>query len=262
MATAKDIRVYPCDKGTARAFIAKHHYSGKNASAQWLYLAVALQGEMIGAISVGRPIDPRKSRLLVKDTAWDSFCEIGRMVMIDDTPRNVESRALAVACRLIHRQYPYIEWIQTFADGTQCGDGTIYRAAAFLLTGIRKNLTILQAPTGERVADLTLKTNRRTESITRTKGKHALANRGAATLKPLFEAGYKRLPGFQLRYVKFLIPGQEHRLTVPVMPYSDIERLGAGMYKGRRKDSSEPPGDPARRGQGSTDPGAPQSGGD
>lgn len=39
------------------------------------------------------------------------------------------------------RAYP-IEWVVSFADATQCGDGTIYRASGFLLTGIRENKTV------------------------------------------------------------------------------------------------------------------------
>ena len=39
----------------------------------------------------------------------------------------------------------------------------------------------------------------------------------------------------------------------------EIDRVGAGMYKGRPKDSSEPLGSPAERGRGSTDPDAPNN---
>ena len=48
-------------------------------------------------------------------------------------------------------------------------------------------------------------------------------------------------------------------LMCPILPYTEIDRVGAGMYKGRPKDSSEPLGSPAERGRGSTDPDAPNN---
>ena len=41
-------------------------------------------------------------------------------------------------------------------------------------------------------------------------------------------------PGFQLRYLYFLDPGCKDRLTVPIIPFEEIDRLGAGMYKGAK----------------------------
>ena len=45
--------------------------------------------------------------------------------------------------------------------------------------------------------------------------------------------GWKPKAGFQLRYLYFLDPSARERLTVPVLPFSEIDRLGAGMYRGR-----------------------------
>lgn len=38
-----------------------------------------------------------------------------------------------------------------------------------------------------------------------------------------------------LRYVYFIDKKWRDRLTVPEIPYSKIEEMGAGMYKGERK---------------------------
>lgn len=37
---------------------------------------------------------------------------------------------------------PQLKWVVSFADGAQCGDGAIYRASGFVLTGIRVNNSI------------------------------------------------------------------------------------------------------------------------
>ena len=56
---------------------------------------------------------------------------------------------------------------------------------------------------------------------------------GAASMKAYEAAGFKPLPGFQLRYIYFLDPTARDRLTVPILPFSEIDRRGAGMYKGK-----------------------------
>jgi hypothetical protein len=58
---------------------------------------------------------------------------------------------------------------------------------------------------------------------------------GAASMKQFSDAGWKPLPGFQLRYIYFLNPEARQRLTCPVIPFSEITRRGAGMYLGKPK---------------------------
>jgi hypothetical protein len=61
---------------------------------------------------------------------------------------------------------------------------------------------------------------------------------GAASMKQFSDAGWKPLPGFQLRYLYFLNPEARQRLTCPAIPFSEIERRGAGMYLGKPKRAS------------------------
>ena len=42
------------------------------------------------------------------------------------------------------------------------------------------------------------------------------------------------LEGFQLRYIYFLNPQARERLAVPILPFSKIEEMGAGMYRGEK----------------------------
>ena len=44
--------------------------------------------------------------------------------------------------------------------------------------------------------------------------------------------GAEKIAGFQLRYIYFLNPEAKARLTVPIIPFSKIDEMGAGMYKG------------------------------
>jgi hypothetical protein len=220
MATAKDIRVEPISSRDARAIVQLHHYSGKVVPNSQLHLGVFLDGRLEGAMQFGPPMDKRKLQGLVDGTGWNGFLELNRMAFSDRLPRNSESRALGVALRLLRKHYPHIEWVVSFADGTQCGDGTIYRAAGFLLTGITKNKSIWQLPSGEVVS-----------ATTYSKGKHILED-GASGQASLRRLGGDFLPGFQLRYQFFLNSAAQARLTVPVLPFERIAEIGAGMYRG------------------------------
>ncbi|MGF6425921.1 MULTISPECIES: hypothetical protein [Bradyrhizobium] len=40
------------------------------------------------------------------------------------------------------------------------------------------------------------------------------------------------LDGYQMRYIYFLNPGARARLVPKEIPYAEIERRGAGMYRG------------------------------
>jgi hypothetical protein len=221
MASAKDIIVKPITSSIANLLVKRVHYSGKVVPNSTLHLGVYLNGKLEGVMSFGSPMDKSKVLPLVKDTAWHGLLELNRMAFSDKLPKNSESRALSVAFRLIKKHYPHIEWIVSFADGTQCGDGTIYRASGFVLTGLKVNKTILKMPDGSIVADKTLNNSN-----------YILKGESAGYWK---KNGAKPLKGFMLRYIYFLNPSAKERLTVPVLPFSKIDEIGAGMYKGKSK---------------------------
>ena len=138
MATAKQIHVAPISQQDAAALVKRIHYSGKVTQNSQLHFGVFLDGRLEGAMQFGPSLDKRKIQGLVTSTGWNDFLELNRMAFSERLPRNSESRALGVAFRLIKKHYPHVEWVVSFADGTQCGDGTIYRASGFVLTGIKK----------------------------------------------------------------------------------------------------------------------------
>ena len=239
MVSAKDIIVKPITAQAANALVKRVHYSGKVVNNSQLHLGVFLNGKLEGCMSFGPSMDKRKIQGLVRDTAWNGFIELNRMAFSDRLPRNSESRALSVAFRMIKQHYPHIEWVVSFADGAQCGDGTIYRASGFVLTSIKKNDQIWKAPTGETFARMSLtdgkskQQQQQAKTVIRhsvTEGKHM--ENGAASMKQYADAGFKPIDGYQLRYIYFLNPQARERLSVPILPFSKIDEMGAGMYKG------------------------------
>ena len=159
---------------------------------------------------------PCKLHMLNADGALDDWRERIVRAFDESLPRNSESRALSVCFRMIRKHYPHIQWVISFADACQCGDGTIYRAAGFDLTGIKRNKTMIRLPDGRIVADKSLNS-------------HPLKNTTWWKAR-----GAKELEGFQIRYIYFLDRSCRQKLTVPILPYSAIEDAGAKMYKGER----------------------------
>lgn len=94
----------------------------------------------------GPSLDKRKLIGLVKGTKWNEFIELNRLAFTDVLPRNSESRAISIAMRLLRKHAPQLKWVISFADATQCGDGTIYRASGFVLTGMKRNDQIMELP--------------------------------------------------------------------------------------------------------------------
>lgn len=222
MVSAKDIIVKPIKSSVANEFVKKHHYSGKVVPNSQLHFGCFLNGVLGGVMSFGPSTDKGKIIGLVKNTSWNDFLELNRMAFSDLLPRNSESRCISIAMKLIKKNYPNIKWIISFADGCQCGDGTIYRASGFVLTSIKKNTQIMEFPDGAKIARKTLDNANHIGK----NGKY-----GSALAK---EMGAKFIEGYQLRYIYFLDKSKEKDLTVPILPFSKIEEIGASMYLGKK----------------------------
>ncbi len=238
--SAKDIRISPIDAQSARKVITRTHYSRRFVKNSQLHIGVFLYGRLEGAMSFGPPMDRRKILPLVEGTAWNGMLELNRMAFTERLPRNSESRALGVTFRMMKKLRPDIEWIVSFADATSCGDGAIYRASGFKLVGIKKNNQLWKLPDGSTESRLTMidqrgsARNRIFSRMTATKGGHIM-NDGAASMKQFIDAGAVPLDGYQLKYIYFLNKEARSRLTVPIIPFSRIDELGARMYRGSRE---------------------------
>ena len=151
MGDAKRIELRPIQSRLANTMVRQLHYSGTIVKNSQLHIGVFLVDELLGVMSYGPPMDRRKLLGLVPGTAWSGLVELNRMAFDDRLPRNSESRALAIAARLIRRDSPHVEVVVSFADAAQCGTGTIYRAAGFVLTGITESRNLARLPDGRTV---------------------------------------------------------------------------------------------------------------
>jgi hypothetical protein len=217
MGRAKEIIVKVIPSSVANEFVKKHHYSGKVVPNSVLHFGAFLDEKLHGVLSYGTSMDKRKILPLVQPSLWNEVLELNRMAFDDYLPKYSESRCIAISIRLIKKNAPHIKWLLSYSDGTQCGDGTIYRASGFHLTGLKENKTILNW-NGKIIADKTLN-NSNYKKMGMSAGE---AKRQGATA----------LNGFQLRYI-YLID-KSCKISVPILPFSKIDEMGAGMYKGEK----------------------------
>jgi len=231
MGRAKEIIVKVIPANIANEFVKKHHYSGTVSNTSTLHFGCFLDEKLHGVMSFGSPMDKSKVLPLVQPCLWNEMLELNRMAFDDYLPKYSESRCIAIAVKLIKKNAPHIKWILSFSDAVQCGDGTIYRASGFVLTGIKKSTQIIETPKGERVTRMTLTQvgNKKRERIMRELG---IKETGSSSINLFLNAGCKNIVGFQNRYI--LLIDKSCKITVPILPFSKIDEMGAGMYKGKK----------------------------
>lgn len=211
MGRAKEIIVKVIPAKVANPFVCRVHYSGKVVQNSQLHFGCFLDGQLHGVMSFGPSMNKYKLVDLVKDTKWNEFIELNRMAFDDYLPANSESRCIGLALRQIKKQAPHIKWVVSFADGTQCGDGTIYRASNFVLTGITKNHSILQLPGGATIAALTLTAHPELQCAKDAKRACGLDPTAKHPLTSYIKGGAKLIDGYMLRYVYFIDPSARER---------------------------------------------------
>jgi hypothetical protein len=213
MGRAKEIIVKVIPAKIANEFVKKHHYSGKVVPNSILHFGCFLDEQLHGVLSYGSPMDKNKVLSLVENTKWNEMLELNRMAFNDYLPKNSESRCISISIKLIKKNAPHIKWILSFSDGTQCGDGTIYRASGFYLTSVKNNTgQRIDLKTGEVFSQVTFSAHRPNQKE--------------------YWKTLKKLEGFQMRYI-YLID-KTCKITVPILPFSKIDEMGAGMYKGKK----------------------------
>lgn len=240
MGLAKEIEVKVIPSKIANPFIRKHHYSGKIVNNSSLHFGAFLDGKLHGVLSYGPSLDKSKMLGIDDGTGWNEFLELNRMAFDDYLPRNSESYCIAKTIRLIKKNAPQIKWIVSFADGCSCGDGTIYRASNFVLTAIKENYNLVLLPNGEKIHKMTLESNPTTPRPELGGKSYYDITGGKFDFKKYVSAvNGQILKGYQLRYIYFIDPKCRKKLTVQEIPFSAIDEIGAGMYKGEKIKQSD-----------------------
>ena len=222
MGRAKEIIVKVIPSKIANEFVKQNHYSGKVVPNSTLHFGCFLDGKLHGVMQYGPSINKKGTINLVEGTGWNEFIELNRMAFDDYLPKYSESRCIAISIRLIKKNAPQIKWIISFADGTRCGDGTIYRASGFKLVGVAKNAGIC-------------KLNGKIVHIKKTYDlKLTSSFMKKSDIPKLKQKGYNAeiIEGYQLKYI-YLID-KSMTINKEILPFSEVDKKGAGMYKGEK----------------------------
>tara|TARA_R100001369_G_scaffold9482_4_gene22210 strand:- start:1496 stop:2164 length:669 start_codon:yes stop_codon:yes gene_type:complete len=210
MGRAKEILVKVIPSRIANNFVKKQHYSGKVVPNSTLHFGCFLDNKLHGVMQYGPSINKKGTINLVEGTGWNEFIELNRMAFDDYLPKYSESRCIAISIKLIKKNAPQIKWIVSFADGTQCGDGTIYRASNFQLVNVKKNTSMWEnIITKERMQDMQFY--------------HTMTKK---------DSNWVRLKGYMLKYIYMI--DKTMKINAEILPFSDIDKQGAGMYKGKK----------------------------
>jgi hypothetical protein len=228
MGRAKEIIVKVIPTKIANEFVKKWHYSKRVVPKSSLHFGAFLDGMLHGVMSYGSPMIIKNMLSFVSDTKWNEMIELNRMAFDEYLPMNSESRCISISIKLIKKNAPHIKWIVSFADGTQCGDGSIYRASGFKLTSIKKNNSLYKLLDGRVVNNLNMTGKYMLVDLAKRKdiSSSFSYNKNAKII------GAKKIDGYQLRYI-YLID-KSCKITVPILPFSKIDEMNAGMYKGKK----------------------------
>lgn len=125
--------VEPCNRSEIREFIEKHHYSHNiNGVRGDFFFKLIHEGEIVGAMLYGKPA--MKGQWQPYGEKESDVIELRRLVLIDNTPRNMESYFIGKTLRWL-RQNTTIKCVVSYADPEYGHEGVVYKASNFTLRG-------------------------------------------------------------------------------------------------------------------------------
>ena len=126
-ALKQSLRLAPIDAKQGARFLEDRHPLGGGLSAP-IAIGVFWLGRLEGVITFGRPVvNNAVQRYALRAS---DVLELRKMWVSDVPPRNTESRALAVAVRLVARQYPVTQMLLTYCDSEE--QAAAYKAVGWI----------------------------------------------------------------------------------------------------------------------------------
>ena len=127
----QSLRVRPCHVHEIQGVIEQHHYSHSifGVTTDYCY-AVMHSGVVVGGAIFGKPAAYNVARKY-----GNNLTELRRFVLIDECPRNSESRVIGVMLRDL-RADAGIQRVLSYADPAHGHEGVIYRACGFKYMGL------------------------------------------------------------------------------------------------------------------------------
>lgn len=124
-----------------REFVETHHYSKSVGGITPTHcFRIMFEEKMFGAAIFGRPA-MKQTIDRYSENGTVNMVELRRFVMIDEAPRNSESKCLSLMFRILRKKG--VERILSYADPNHGHVGTIYKAVGFRCLGQTPPINII-----------------------------------------------------------------------------------------------------------------------
>jgi hypothetical protein len=113
----------------AKPFVLLWHYS-KSLPGSKHYFGLYREGNLIGVAAYGEPAMRHQA------TCYDCDIELRRLCLVDDTPKNAESRFIGLTLKELKKKK--YKAVLSLADPEHAHQGTIYKASNFECLGVER----------------------------------------------------------------------------------------------------------------------------
>ena len=190
------MKVEPIGVKQGKRFIAEYHYAIVCPPITKLCLGLFENGKLVGVALLGYGVRPKHTlKKLFPSLEVPEYLELNRLCVLDEMPRNTETRFLGMMARCIQESRPDVKVLYSWADGLRGKPGYVYQAANWLYGGfIWSEFYITED--GEVIHPRLL--------ITRY---------GTRKKSVTLDLGLRKIHGYQFRYCNFLCShGERKRL--------------------------------------------------
>ena len=190
----RNLRAYPITTRIGKNFVAQHHYAVISPPITKLTLGLFHKGELVGVALWGYGTRPKHTiKKLFPSLDVEDYLELNRLCVLDEMPRNTESRFLSMMVAHIKERLPEVKLLFSWADGMRGKPGYIYQASNWLYGGSIWSEFYMTGD-GEVVHPRFL--------ITRY---------GTRKKEMTLKLGLSKVHGYQFRYCKFLCSHGERK---------------------------------------------------
>lgn len=129
MSEVKNFYIDEVPLDVAKEFVKTWHYSGSLPGCKY-YFGLFYVSQLIGVAAYGEPAMRNQAK------CYGCDIELRRLCLIDDTPKNAESRFLGLTLRALKRKG--VRAVLSLADPEHTHTGVIYKASNFEYLGVEK----------------------------------------------------------------------------------------------------------------------------
>lgn len=124
------------NKIEASNFVELHHYRKTMPKLNKYYYGGYVDNKLVGIITFGWGTQPVNTiQKIFPSLSSKDYLEIGRLCLLDEMPKNSESKFMAEVFKLLRVAKPDLKVIFSWSDGIMGKPGYVYQASNFLYAG-------------------------------------------------------------------------------------------------------------------------------